>query len=98
MSHTRGSAYATAGSPIARVVGSPHHGSILRMTGSFVSLVVKPMSLPGLDGLVEYGKRGPTRVATVGTDAGQGPGQSAARSRGLVLRAEVGRLPGDRVP
>ncbi len=35
------------------------------------------MTLPGFAGLREYGKRGPTRVAAVRADAGQGPGQGA---------------------
>ena len=36
--------------------------------------------------------------ATVRADAGQGAGQGARRSGGVVLRAEVGRLPGAGVP
>ena len=41
------------------------------------------MTLPGFDGLREYGQRGPTRVATVGADAGQGPGQGATTEAGV---------------
>src|SRR3954451_5462244 len=52
------------------------------------------MTLPASDGLVEYGNHGPTRAATVRADAGQGPDQGSARSRGVVVRAEMGRLSG----
>ncbi len=62
------------------------------------SRVSAPMTLPGFEGLREYGNRGPTRHATAGADAGQGPGQGSARSGGVVLRAEMGRLPRAGVP
>ena len=56
------------------------------------------MTLPGFDGLREYGNRGPPRTAAVRADAGQGPGQSATRNRRVVLRAEMGRLSRAGVP
>jgi hypothetical protein len=51
------------------------------------------MTLPRLAGLREYGKRGPPRSAAARPDAGQGPDQGSPRSGGVVLRAEMGRLP-----
>jgi hypothetical protein len=65
------------------------------MTGSFTgsSRVPAAMTLPGFGGLGENGTRGPTPSATPRADAGQGPGQSSARIGGVVLRAEVDRLP-----
>ena len=76
------------------------------MTGSCIGSLLACMSRPGSgddiarvrDGLEEDGKRGPSRAAARRADAGQGAGQGARRAGGVVLRAQVGRLPGAGVP
>src|SRR6478672_4032027 len=59
---------------------------------------IGPMTLPCASGLREYGKRGPPRAAADRADAGQGHRQGARRPRGVVLRTQVGRLPGAGLP
>ena len=60
------------------------------------------MTFSGLSSLSEHGRQngtcGSPRAAPDGADAGQGPGDGARRRGGVVLRAEVGRLPGAGVP